>query len=118
LISMFSGTSGHASSSAASVGMRTPRPRTDGAVGGAERGPASSLASAAADSAGRPVPSVVRSTVSSWITTTTPSAVACTSSSRRSAPAARPAVNASSVFSGAVPAAPRCAKSRGRGPSR
>src|SRR5262249_26296443 len=65
-----------------------------------------------------PAPSVVRSSSASCSTTTWPSTVAWTSSSRRSAPTARPAANASRVFSGCVPEAPRCANRRGRGPSR
>src|SRR5690606_27717257 len=61
-----------------------------------------------------PVPSVVRSTVGSWITTQRPSAVACTSSSSMSACHSSCArENAYSVFSGWGPAPPRGAIRRG-----
>ena len=56
-----------------------------------------------------PVPSVVRSSVSSWMTASCPSLVRWTSSSIASAPAAAPSRKASIVFSGAWTDAPRCA---------
>ena len=57
-----------------------------------------------------PEPLVVRSSVSSWWTTTTPSADRWTSSSRPSAPAAIPRSNAAMVFSGPRAHPPRWAK--------
>ena len=60
-------------------------------------------------SATRPVRSVVRSSVSSWMTASCPSAVRWTSSSMASAPASTPSRNASIVFSGACAEAPRWA---------
>jgi len=79
--------------------------------------------SAAVVDATAPVPSVVRSTVASWITMTTPSRLWCTSSSMRSLPSAMALWNASRLFSGQRAAPPRCAAmrvtSRSRsGPSR
>jgi hypothetical protein len=58
-------------------------------------------------SATRPVRSVVRSRVSSWITASWPSAVRWTSSSIASAPTSTASRKASMVFSGALAAAPR-----------
>src|SRR5262249_45220695 len=57
---------------------------------------------------------VVRSSVLSWLTTTTPSLENRTSSSRPSEPRPRPMSNAARVFSGASPPPPLCAKTRGR----
>ena len=57
---------------------------------------------------------VVRSSVRSWCTTTTPSRDRWTSSSRPSAPSARPLSNAAIVFSGASALPPRCANTSGR----
>src|SRR5512143_3050876 len=56
-----------------------------------------------------PLPSVVRSRVSSWMTTSWSSAVRWTSSSMRSAPASAARRNALIVFSGAAAEKPRCA---------
>ena len=56
-----------------------------------------------------PVPSVTRSTVSSCITISSPSAEVCTSSSIPSAPCLMASSNASRVFSGLYPLAPLCA---------
>ena len=53
-----------------------------------------------------PTPSVVRSTVGSWHTTSRPSAVACTSSSMPVAPASRAAPMACSVDDGPSQAPP------------
>ena len=72
------------------------------------------FASAADRAAIGPVASVVRSSVASWQTTTSPSDDKWTSSSRPSAPAARPASNAGIVFSGPRARPPRCAKTSGR----
>jgi len=62
----------------------------------------------------RPVPSVVRATVASWITTNTPSAVTLRSNSTMAA-CQRETANpkAASVFSGARAAPPRCAMRSG-----
>lgn len=52
---------------------------------------------------------MVRLSVSSWITTNSPSDEAATSSSQYSAPLSQPLRAAYSVFSGAIPLNPRCA---------
>ncbi len=57
----------------------------------------------------RPQPSVVRSTVSSWITTSSPSELICTSSSIPSQPVSSAAANESIVFSGNLALTPRWA---------
>ena len=73
------------------------------AYAGANHDPASSRRiSSTVRSPTCPVPSVVRSTVRSWITTGTPSAVVRTSNSMWVAPARTAAYSATSVFSGAT----------------
>ena len=61
-------------------------------------------------SATQPWPFVVRSSVSSWVTTMWSSRVSCTSSSIASAPCSIAISNAGRVFSGADPLAPRWAQ--------
>src|SRR5215211_713454 len=95
------------------VGILTPSPRQGYVLppSGVNRYPASSrLTSARVISQMAPLPSVVRSTVSSWITTTAPSAVVWTSSSRTPAPTRRPSRKPSRVFSGVILAPPLWAK--------
>ncbi len=92
------------SSWAARVGTRAP------AVVGANQAPASSAPSwAAVRSRTRPLPLVVRSTVSSCRTWGTPSLLGWTSFSIQSAPARRATSSDSRVFSGAAEEAPRWA---------
>ena len=107
LISMFTSTRPSASAStSARVGTRSPRP-------------ASSAASCATvNPSTGPRPSVVRSTVSSCITTGTPSALSATSSSMPSDPCAMAAANAARVFSGRSIEAPRCAATANRAVAR
>ncbi len=57
----------------------------------------------------RPVPSVVRSTVASWMTTRWPSLLICTSNSKKSAFIFTALSKAARVFSGAWPEVPRWA---------
>src|SRR5262249_54989149 len=61
----------------------------------------------------RPRPSVVRSTVGSWMTTTWPSLVSWTSNSTRSAPTSSAAAKAASVFSATWAESPRWAMMSG-----
>jgi hypothetical protein len=92
----------------ASVGMRSP------ANAGPYQPPASSRISSARSCAlTSPVPSVVRASVSSWMSTGTPSRLSMTSNSTMRKPAAAPARIAASVFSGAADPPPRCAIHRG-----
>ena len=96
-----------------------PWPRNGWVPCAANRYPASTRASSRASSASTaPGRSVVRSSVASWWTTTTPSRDTRTSSSIPSAPSASPLSNAAIVFSGASAAPPRCAKTSGRGDSK
>src|SRR5512138_3685827 len=84
--------------------MRSPLKR------GSSQAPASSDASAASVwLVTGPEPSVVRLTVSSWMTTRCPSLLKCTSSSRWRAPISIARSKAAKVFSGAYDEAPRCA---------
>ena len=78
---------GKASRTSSKRGTTTPRPRYDAAPEGSrKRAPASKpWISRRVRSATRPRPSVVRSTVSSWMTTTSPSRVRRTSISSMSA---------------------------------
>ncbi|CPU65720.1 Uncharacterised protein [Mycobacteroides abscessus] len=109
------------SSSRSIPGRRTRRSTTSPNVGtrwppnaGENHDPASSARIAARSSrATVPLPDVVASTVSSWMTTGSPSAVSCTSISMLCAPARHAASNAASVFCGATELLPRCAMTRG-----
>ena len=98
-----------ASSTSASRGTRSPANARE------NQPPASSTRSSSSDrSPTGPVPSVVRSSKRSWITTTCPSRVSWTSSSTMAAPNASARRNAAKVFSGQVPLAPRWAITSGR----
>ncbi len=83
--------SGKVSSTSSSVGIPAPSARSPVAVSSATT---------------RASP-VVREVSGSWMTTGTPSALACTSSSRASAPCSSASRKDGMVFSGAWAAAPR-----------
>jgi hypothetical protein len=84
-------------------GTRTP------AKAGEYQDPASSVRSwEKVRSTTAPEPSVVRSTVSSWMSTGTPSAVSCRSVSTKSSELSRAPCSAGMVFSGAIERSPRC----------
>src|ERR1700730_8422535 len=67
------------------------------------------LSSAAVRSPTGPEPEVVRSSVASWMTMTSPSRERCTSNSMKSAPRTTAFLKASRLFSGQRSAPPRCA---------
>ena len=107
-ISTMIGMSGYRRARRAATECRCPAPERHAARCSVKRKPASTRDSSAAVRAGTgPDASVVRSSVSSWQTTTTPSGDRCTSISSPSAPAARPRSKAAIVFSGPSAQPPR-----------
>src|SRR6266581_9573819 len=91
------------------VGIRSPRKRDENHAHASRRRRSFNVIAATS-----PRPLVVRSTVPSWITTGTPSAVRWTSSSMALAPRRTASAKAASVFSGARAEAPRWAMRSGR----